>query len=538
MCRASTRDTSSPRCAVASFETGRYLVHTSTQFPALVRDRTAETLGVRSSAVRIIADTVGGGFGGKLDAGPEPYAALLSRHARRPVKLVYTRGEEFVAGTMRENAMVRLRSAVTREGDVVGQEAEWLMDAGAYAGRDAGDRGHRDSSRSPAATASERFATAAMRSTRTRRRRARSAASAARTRSSRPSAHGPHRDRARARPPRAADAQRVPGDRMPNGQSFTTRRSRRPSRASRRSRPGRSSACGRPNHGVAIAAVTWLTNPMAGSATLKLNEDGTIGLITAATDIGSGAVSTGLARSSPTSWGSIRGTCRSTPPTPMRRPTTRAPRAAARSTTSATRSCARRARCAARSSSARRTSWRRPQEDLRARRRTRGGRRFAAAADPAGRGGRAALSEGGPIAATGSSVSAPPPADHDDARRVLPALQRADVARASGRGRGRSRHRAGDHPALRRRPGRRADHQPERDRGADPRRGAQGIGYALYENIRIEQGRIGVRSRELPAAGGAGRPAHRDRSCSSTPTQPGRTVPRASASRRSCPPPR
>ena len=78
-----------------------------------MRDRTAESLGVRSSAVRIIADTVGGGFGGKLDAGPEPYAALLARHARRPVKLVYTRSEEFVAGTMRENAVVRLRSAVT-----------------------------------------------------------------------------------------------------------------------------------------------------------------------------------------------------------------------------------------------------------------------------------------------------------------------------------------------------------------------------------------------------------------------------------------
>jgi CO/xanthine dehydrogenase Mo-binding subunit len=45
---------------------------------------------------------------------------------------------------------------------------------------------------------------------------------------------------------------------------------------------------------VGIVAVSWLTNPLAGSATLKLNEDGTVGLVTAATDIGTGAVATGV----------------------------------------------------------------------------------------------------------------------------------------------------------------------------------------------------------------------------------------------------
>ena len=41
-------------------------------------------------------------------------------------------------------------------------------------------------------------------------------------------------------------------------------------------------------------ATSWLTNPLAGSATVKLNEDGTVGLVTAATDIGTGAVATGV----------------------------------------------------------------------------------------------------------------------------------------------------------------------------------------------------------------------------------------------------
>ncbi|MCH7670040.1 MAG: molybdopterin-dependent oxidoreductase [Acidobacteria bacterium] len=49
-----------------------------------------------------------------------------------------------------------------------------------------------------------------------------------------------------------------------------------------------------PNRGVGIAATVWLTNPMPGQATVKLNEDGTLGVVTAATDNGSGAVTMGL----------------------------------------------------------------------------------------------------------------------------------------------------------------------------------------------------------------------------------------------------
>ena len=46
--------------------------------------------------------------------------------------------------------------------------------------------------------------------------------------------------------------------------------------------------------GVGLAACTWLTNPLPGSVTLKLNEDGTIGVVTAATENGSGAVAMGV----------------------------------------------------------------------------------------------------------------------------------------------------------------------------------------------------------------------------------------------------
>jgi CO/xanthine dehydrogenase Mo-binding subunit len=284
-----------PRCAVARFETGRYHVHSSTQFPALVRDRTAEALGVRSSAVRIVADTVGGGFGGKLDAGPEPYAALLARVARRPVKLVYTRSEEFVAGTMRENAVVRLRSAVTRDGDVVGQEAEWLMDAGAYAGE------------TPAIAGIAMLTVACAYRVGAARFRGHAVYTNTPPTGSFRGVCGPymvfaaerHMDRIATelgldrRELRMRNAYR-PGDRMPNGQVLHDTAFEEAFARIEEVAPWAELTRRRPYHGVGIAAVTWLTNPLAGSATLKVNEDGTIGLITAATDIGSGAVTTGL----------------------------------------------------------------------------------------------------------------------------------------------------------------------------------------------------------------------------------------------------
>jgi CO/xanthine dehydrogenase Mo-binding subunit len=50
----------------------------------------------------------------------------------------------------------------------------------------------------------------------------------------------------------------------------------------------------RPNRGVGIAPVMWLTNPMPGGLTLKLNEDGTVTIVTAATEIGTGAMTQGV----------------------------------------------------------------------------------------------------------------------------------------------------------------------------------------------------------------------------------------------------
>ncbi|WFU38112.1 xanthine dehydrogenase family protein molybdopterin-binding subunit [Bradyrhizobium sp. CB82] len=123
-----------PRAVVASYEDGRFHIETSTQVPWGIRNATARLLGVPASQVRVTVPPVGGGFGLKFDLAIEPFAALLARASGLPVRLVNSREEEMLTCLFRENADIRIRSAVTREGEIVGREAVVLMDCGAYGG--------------------------------------------------------------------------------------------------------------------------------------------------------------------------------------------------------------------------------------------------------------------------------------------------------------------------------------------------------------------------------------------------------------------
>mgnify|MGYP001162035685 FL=1 len=123
-----------PRATVASFEDGRFHIVTSTQVPWTVRHVLAKVLGVAESKVRVTVPAVGGGFGLKFDCSLEPYAAILAQKSGKSVSLVNSREEEYLTCLCRENAEIRLRSAVTKDGEIVAREGTVLMDCGAYGG--------------------------------------------------------------------------------------------------------------------------------------------------------------------------------------------------------------------------------------------------------------------------------------------------------------------------------------------------------------------------------------------------------------------
>jgi CO/xanthine dehydrogenase Mo-binding subunit len=110
-------------------------VYGSMQCPYYVHRALKILLGVPEDKVRVVQTETGGGFGGKEEfpsviAG---HAALLARKSDRPVKLIYDRVEDMVATTKRHPAVVRHRTGVTRDGRLTAMDIEAVFDGGAYA---------------------------------------------------------------------------------------------------------------------------------------------------------------------------------------------------------------------------------------------------------------------------------------------------------------------------------------------------------------------------------------------------------------------
>ncbi|RZU30980.1 xanthine dehydrogenase family protein molybdopterin-binding subunit [Blastococcus saxobsidens] len=120
-----------PHAAVASFEGDYLTVHTCTQTPYAVRDALAYMFRLPASHVRVVVPPVGGGFGGKTYAKVEPLAAVLSKMTHRPVKVHLTREEEFVTNR-KHQAFIKLRTGMRRDGTIVAREVQALFNAGAY----------------------------------------------------------------------------------------------------------------------------------------------------------------------------------------------------------------------------------------------------------------------------------------------------------------------------------------------------------------------------------------------------------------------
>ena len=124
-----------PRAIVAQWQGDRVTVWSSTQTPFVARSGVAYTLGIPESHVRIIVPLLGGGFGSKCDFHYEAHVAALARAAGRPVKLVFSRKEEFIAPDhRRESIAIELESGVRRDGTIVARRARLVLDSGAYCG--------------------------------------------------------------------------------------------------------------------------------------------------------------------------------------------------------------------------------------------------------------------------------------------------------------------------------------------------------------------------------------------------------------------
>jgi CO/xanthine dehydrogenase Mo-binding subunit len=122
-----------PHTAVAYWEgSARLVLHCSTQDPWVVRSEMADLFGIAQHDVRVTCTYLGGGYGAKLYPRIEAVVAALARKARRPVTWTLTREEEFLTIT-RHAAVVRIRSGAKADGTIVAREVRIVYDGGAYA---------------------------------------------------------------------------------------------------------------------------------------------------------------------------------------------------------------------------------------------------------------------------------------------------------------------------------------------------------------------------------------------------------------------
>ena len=130
-----------PRAALASWGDDNdfdLTVWKTTRGVHVDRDALASALALAPHRVRVVGPFLGAGYGNKDETRLAALAAMLSRQAGRPVRLEYSREEEFIAGRVRHAAKIHIRVGFTHDGSITAIEANALLDTGAYLASGAG----------------------------------------------------------------------------------------------------------------------------------------------------------------------------------------------------------------------------------------------------------------------------------------------------------------------------------------------------------------------------------------------------------------
>jgi putative selenate reductase molybdopterin-binding subunit len=110
----------------------RLVIRTSTQVPYHCRRQVAMILQIPVSRVHVIKPRIGGGFGGKQEMLLEDITGALALATRRPVKIEFTREEEFYMARSRHPQILRMKMGVKRDGTVMASQLVVLATTGAY----------------------------------------------------------------------------------------------------------------------------------------------------------------------------------------------------------------------------------------------------------------------------------------------------------------------------------------------------------------------------------------------------------------------
>jgi CO/xanthine dehydrogenase Mo-binding subunit/aerobic-type carbon monoxide dehydrogenase small subunit (CoxS/CutS family) len=120
-------------CAIAWLDPqGRLNVRSSTQVPFLTRQELARVFGLDEAKVRVFCERVGGGFGAKQEMIVEDIVALAALKTGKPVKIEFTREEQFTAATTRHPMKVHVKIGAKTDGTITAMQMHVISNTGAY----------------------------------------------------------------------------------------------------------------------------------------------------------------------------------------------------------------------------------------------------------------------------------------------------------------------------------------------------------------------------------------------------------------------
>ncbi len=117
---------------------GRLTVWTCTQGSFAIRSSTAAICGVPEDMVRVIPTEIGGGFGAKITTYLEPLAAILSRKTGRPVKMVMSRKDVFEGTGPTSATDLKTKIGATKDGKITAAQVYMAFESGAFPGSPVG----------------------------------------------------------------------------------------------------------------------------------------------------------------------------------------------------------------------------------------------------------------------------------------------------------------------------------------------------------------------------------------------------------------
>jgi len=119
-------------CLVNAEESGQVQIWANNKDPYMLRDQLAATWSVPAESIVLHPSTIGGDFGGKGSFMDVPLCYHLSKRSGRPVKMVMDYIQELMAGNPRHPAVMTIKTGVMRDGTIKARQARAVFDSGAY----------------------------------------------------------------------------------------------------------------------------------------------------------------------------------------------------------------------------------------------------------------------------------------------------------------------------------------------------------------------------------------------------------------------